>query len=97
MCIRDSNRTKRSSTMRKMILMTLVAPAVMAFSSVAYAQEPPKEGRGVITIPPITITSRIQKPVVAADVSRMQPKLTLVELWQPFLERIGAAIGKDPF
>jgi hypothetical protein len=30
-------------------------------------------------------------------VSRIQPKITLTELRQPFLDRIEAAIYKDPF
>jgi len=31
------------------------------------------------------------------DVSRIQPKLTLAELKQPFLERIEKAISREPF
>ena len=45
----------------------------------------------------VTITGRIQKPIAAVDVSRIQPKLTLAELRQPFLDRIEQAIYKDPF
>ena len=54
-------------------------------------------GRGVITLAEVTITGRIQKPIAAVDVSRIQPKLTLAELRQPFLDRIEQAIYKDPF
>jgi hypothetical protein len=54
-------------------------------------------GRGVITLAEVTITGRIQKPIAAVDVSRIQPKLTLAELRQPFLERIEKAIYRDPF
>jgi hypothetical protein len=53
--------------------------------------------RGVITLAEVTITGRIQKPIAAVDVSRIQPKITLTELRQPFLDRIEAAIYKDPF
>ena len=53
--------------------------------------------RGVITLAEVTITGRIQKPIAAVDVSRIQPKLTLAELRQPFLDRIEQAIYKDPF
>jgi len=53
--------------------------------------------RGVITLAEVTITGRIQKPIAAVDVSRIQPKLTLAELRQPFLDRIEKAIYKDPF
>ena len=53
--------------------------------------------RGVITLAEVTITGRIQKPIAAVDVARLRPKLTLSELRQPFLDRIGKAIFKDPF
>jgi len=53
--------------------------------------------RGVITLAEVTITGRIQKPIAAVDVSRIQPKITLTELRQPFLDRIEQAIYKDPF
>jgi len=59
--------------------------------------EPSKDQRGVITLAEVTITGRIQKPIAAVDVSRIQPKLTLAELRQPFLERIEKAIYSDPF
>lgn len=67
-------------------------------SSEAFAQDKKEGGgRGVITLAEVTITGRIQKPIAALDVSRIQPKLTLAELRQPFLERIEKAIYKDPF
>ncbi len=53
--------------------------------------------RGVITLAEVTITGRIQKPIAAVDVNRIQPKLTLAELRQPFLDRIEQAIYKEPF
>jgi hypothetical protein len=51
----------------------------------------------VVTISEVTIVGRVQKPIAAVDVSRIQPKLTLAELRQPFLERIEKAITRDPF
>jgi hypothetical protein len=72
-----------------------IAALALVFPAVASAQ--PKEGRGVITLAEVTITGRIQKPIAALDVSRIQPKLTLAELRQPFLERIEKAIYRDPF
>jgi hypothetical protein len=59
------------------------------------AQQPPK-GR-VVTISEVTIVGRIQKPIAAVDVSRIQPKLALAELRQPFLQRIEEAIYRAPF
>ena len=57
---------------------------------------PPQKG-GVITINEVTIVGRVQKPVASVDVSKIQPKLTLAELRQPFLDRIEEAARKDPF
>ena len=45
----------------------------------------------------VTIVGRVQKPIAAVDVSRIQPKLTLAELRQPFLDRIEKAVYNDPF
>jgi hypothetical protein len=75
------------STSILLVLLTLLAPAV------ASAQ---KKGR-VVTISEVTIVGRVQKPIAAVDVSRIQPKLTLAELRQPFLDRIEKAISHDPF
>ena len=80
--------------MKKPLIVALVSLGVLA-SAEASAQE--KGGRGVITLAEVTITGRIQKPIAAVDVSRLQPKLTLAELRQPFLERIEKAIYRDPF
>ncbi len=81
-------------------LGALAAFLALAASSTASAQDKGKGAttqRGVITLAEITITGRIQKPIAAVDVSRIQPKLTLAELRQPFLDRIEQAILKDPF
>jgi hypothetical protein len=51
----------------------------------------------VVTISEVTIVGRIQKPIAAVDVSRIQPKLTLAELRQPFLQGIEKAIYSSPF
>ncbi len=71
----------------------LFALIVLA-SSAASAQ---KKGGRVVTISEVTIVGRVQKPIAAVDVSRIQPKLTLAELRQPFLDRIEKAIYNDPF
>lgn len=51
----------------------------------------------VVTISEVTIVGRIQKPIAAVDVSRIQPRLTLAELRQPFLRRIEDAVYRSPF
>jgi hypothetical protein len=71
----------------------LAAGLLASFASPARAQN---KGR-VVTISEVTIVGRVQKPIAAVDVSRIQPRLTLAELRQPFLERIEKAIYYDPF
>ncbi len=56
-----------------------------------------KQQQGVLQIGEITIVGRVQKPIAAVDVAKIQPKLTLAELRQPFLDRIEEAVRKDPF
>jgi hypothetical protein len=71
----------------------------------AWAQDTPaaptaratKQQQGVLQIGEITIVGRVQKPIAAVDVAKIQPKLTLAELRQPFLDRIEEAVRKDPF
>jgi len=51
----------------------------------------------VVTISEVTIVGRVQKPIAAVDVSRIQPRLTLGEMRQPFLKRVEEAVKKEPF
>lgn len=53
--------------------------------------------QGVLQVGEITIVGRVQKPIAAVDVAKIQPKLTLAELRQPFLDRIEEAVFKEPF
>lgn len=79
--------------MKQSLLASAVLLALLGVSSGAFGQ---KKGR-VVTISEVTIVGRVQKPIAAVDVSRIQPKLTLAELRQPFLDRIEKAIYHDPF
>ena len=74
----------------------LLAPLFAATLLVADDASAQQKG-GVITINEVTIVGRVQKPVASVDVSKIQPKLTLAELRQPFLDRIEDAARKDPF
>jgi hypothetical protein len=79
----------------------LMAGMVTGALSPAYAQAPASPAAApksrVVTISEVTIVGRIQKPIAAVDVSRIQPKLTLAELRQPFLQRIEEAVYRSPF
>jgi hypothetical protein len=80
--------------MIRRITFALVGFALGSIATTASADS--AKGR-VVTISEVTIVGRVQKPIAAVDVSRIQPKLTLAELRQPFLERIEKAISRDPF
>jgi hypothetical protein len=76
----------------------LLAGAACAFALLLpVAASAQKKGPRVVTISEVTIVGRVQKPIAAVDVSRIQPKLTLAELRQPFLDRIEKAVYNDPF
>jgi hypothetical protein len=76
------------------IFAALAGLALASSSDDAAAQQ---KGGGVITINEVTIVGRVQKPVASVDVSKIQPKLTLAELKQPFIDRIEEATRTDPF
>lgn len=81
--------------MNKLHVFAVAGGLVLALSSTdAFAQQ---KGERVITISEVTIVGRVQKPIASVDVSKIQPKLTLAELRQPFLDRIEAAALRDPF
>ncbi|HMA96593.1 MAG TPA: hypothetical protein VKP30_28100 [Polyangiaceae bacterium] len=75
------------------LLGAAIALLVLLASNPVAAQ---KKSR-VVTISEVTIVGRVQKPIAAVDVSRIQPRLTLGEMRQPFLKRIEEAARKDPF
>jgi hypothetical protein len=84
--------------MKKIVvsLFTLLA------ATSASAQQPQgagnaNKGGNVLQVGEITIVGRVQKPIASVDVSKIQPKLTLAELRQPFLDRIEEAVVHDPF
>ena len=81
--------------MRRAIFILVGLLLLAGSAGEAEAQE--KKGRGVITLTEVTIVGRVQKPIASVDVNKIQPKLTLAELRQPFLDRIEAATLKDPF
>jgi hypothetical protein len=80
----------------KRIALALVVLGAVVVSGEREATAQQKSG-GVITINEVTIVGRVQKPVASVDVSKIQPKLALTELRQPFLDRIEEAARKDPF
>lgn len=68
----------------------------LVLSSVSLPSPTWAQGR-VVTISEVTIVGRVQKPIAAVDVSRIQPKLTLAELRHTFTDRIERALYRAPF
>lgn len=87
MALMNSNERK----LKLGLFAVAFAAAMVSMQGVASAQ-----GK-VITISEVTIVGRVQKPIAAVDVSRIQPQMTLAELRQPFLDRIEKAIYRAPF
>jgi hypothetical protein len=97
-------RLAASSSTRLLALGVLGAALAIAPGARAQDQAPPQRTttskaaqQNVLQIGEITIVGRVQKPIAAVDVAKIQPKLTLAELRQPFLDRIEEAVRKDPF
>jgi hypothetical protein len=87
------NMLSRFASRNSRLLFSAACAAGLLLPSAAFAQKKPR----VVTISEVTIVGRVQKPIAAVDVSRIQPKLTLAELRQPFLDRIEKAVYNDPF
>ena len=92
--------------MNRIAFAAVTLASLVGLASSAFAQDqsgPTGSNRGtksqqqVLQIGEITIVGRVQKPIAAVDVAKIQPKLTLAELRQPFLDRIEEAVRKDPF
>jgi hypothetical protein len=89
--------------MKRLSIFAATLVSVTCVTSAAWAQDknapprPTKPQQGVLQVGEITIVGRVQKPIAAVDVAKIQPKLTLAELRQPFLDRIEEAVHKDPF
>jgi hypothetical protein len=80
----------------KHAMVRRIVSAVLALLGVCVSAPSWAQGK-VVTISEVTIVGRIQKPIASVDVSRIQPKMTLAELRQPFLDRIEKAVYLAPF
>ncbi len=91
----DSTNSNDSKARRRFGWRT---PLVASWLALVSSLPNPAHAQGkVITISEVTIVGRVQKPIAAVDVSRIQPKMTLAELRQPFLDRIERAVYRAPF
>ena len=84
--------------MKRVAILVVALAALLSSTSAAWAQDKTgKAQQGVLQVGEITIVGRVQKPIAAVDVAKIQAKLTLAELRQPFLDRIEEAVRKEPF
>jgi hypothetical protein len=70
---------------------------VFASTSALYSEAGAQNRQRVVTISEVTIVGRVQKPIAAVDVSRIQPRLTLGNKKQPFVDKIEKAVQQPPF
>jgi hypothetical protein len=88
--------------MKRVAILAVALAVALSGAGAARAQDKAQEKtgksqQGVLQVGEITIVGRVQKPIAAVDVAKIQAKLTLAELRQPFLDRIEEAVRKDPF
>ena len=79
------------------IPLAVVSAVTFIVTLAAPAHADVKSQQNVLQIGEITIVGRVQKPIAAVDVAKIEPKLTLAELRQPFLDRVEEVVHKDPF
>jgi hypothetical protein len=79
--------------MQRTLPTVITLLALSGMTSPVFAEKPER----VVTISEVTIVGRVEKPIAAVDVSRLQPKLTLSQMKTTFLELIEKAVHKDPF
>ncbi len=76
-------------------------PAAPAPAPAAASQPAPAAAKavakGVYELDKIIVSSHPQRPMVAVDVARLVPRAPLPDLRQPLVDRIAAAVEKDPF
>jgi hypothetical protein len=105
-----AERREQGGEMRASTIVALSAFSLALMTSSARAEEtaaPPDpckapqaaqpQTKGAVTIAPVCIKGRPQRPNVAIDVSRLVPRAPLPELRRSFVERIASAVGNDPF
>jgi hypothetical protein len=69
--------------------------AVLALGAMTASAEPATPHR--VLLPTVNIVGRIQKPIAAVDVGRIEPKFTLAEPKSPFLDRIERVVSRSPY
>jgi hypothetical protein len=77
-----------------MIQRIAIAAAFALTATTALAE--PSQGRS-FTLDVVKIVGRVQKPIAAVDVGRIEPKLSLAALRPDFMGRIESAIARDPY
>ena len=83
--------------MRRIILLAAVAATVGASATALAEEKKPKARPGFVEVDEVHIVGKHVLPMAAAFVTKLPMTQTLTELRQPFVERIEAAIEKDPF
>lgn len=93
---RPERATRRVRSRAGHLARRAVAPSLLTAGLLLLSVQPALGQGRVVTISEVTIVGRVQKPIAAVDVSRIQPRLTLAELRQSFTDRIERALYRAP-
>ncbi len=89
--------------MRSSTIVAMSAFSLALCSTAAWADPPATTAakapaaKGTYTLETTHISLRAPRPHVSVDINAVVQRAPLPELRQPLLERIGAAVEKDPF
>jgi hypothetical protein len=78
------------------VCVGVVLPVVSA-SALALADGQAPQRPGHYDAPVVEIWGHPNRPLAAVEVAKLKPAVTLVELKQAFVARVGDAVAKDPF
>jgi hypothetical protein len=79
------------------VALSTLSLVLCAAAAHAEDQAPPAPRGNVVTLEVVRIRGRVPLPQVAIDINRLVRKAPLPELKKPLVDRIGAAVEKDPF
>ena len=68
--------------------------ALLSAPGIARAEQP---NAHVVVLNTVKISGRIQTPLAAVEITRLEPKLSLSELRPTFTDRISRAVAHDPY
>jgi hypothetical protein len=82
--------------MKKLLALTPIALALLAFANDANAQGKKKQSE-VFEIGPVVVTARPTRPSAVVELGKILPEIEIAKIRQPFISKIEEAITSEPF